>query len=95
MHSYKAKSVAHCKELYKESVERTLHFARIAEEMDLKPKVVSIGSTPPFMFKFDIPEGVTEIRPGTYILLITVVSTEAAQRSYVPITFACEASIKM
>ncbi|MDE1442211.1 alanine racemase, partial [Bacillus licheniformis] len=24
-HSYKAKSVAHCKELYKESVERTLH----------------------------------------------------------------------
>ena len=86
-HSYKAKSVAHCKELYKESVERTLHFARIAEEMDLKPKVVSIGSTPPFMFKFDIPEGVTEIRPGTYIFM------DASQANVIGTYDRCAASV--
>lgn len=82
-HSYKAKSVAHCKE----SVERTLHFARIAEEMDLKPKVVSIGSTPPFMFKFDIPEGVTEIRPGTYIFM------DASQANVIGTYDRCAASV--
>ena len=68
-HSYKAANIEECKELYSESVNRTLHFAKIAEEMELKPKVVSIGSTPPFMFKFEIPNGITEIRPGTYIFM--------------------------
>lgn len=31
--------------------------------------MVSIGSTPPFILGFDMPEGITEIRPGTYILM--------------------------
>lgn len=86
-HSYKAKSIEHCKELYEESVERTLHFARIAEEMDLKPKVVSIGSTPPFMFKFEIPEGVTEVRPGTYIFM------DASQANVIGTYDRCAASV--
>ncbi|WP_316572715.1 D-TA family PLP-dependent enzyme [Neobacillus sp. YIM B06451] len=68
-HSYKAENIDECKELYLESVNRTLHFAKIAEEMGLKAKVVSIGSTPPFMLNFEIPKGVTEIRPGTYIFM--------------------------
>ncbi|RDU38110.1 D-TA family PLP-dependent enzyme [Neobacillus piezotolerans] len=68
-HSYKAQNIDECKELYLESVNRTLHFAKLAEEMGLKPKVVSIGSTPPFMLNFEIPNGVTEIRPGTYIFM--------------------------
>lgn len=68
-HTYKVENVDECSELYNASVSRTLHFAEIATEMGLKPEVVSIGSTPPFMFKFDIPKGVTEIRPGTYILM--------------------------
>ncbi|WP_028401688.1 D-TA family PLP-dependent enzyme [Ectobacillus panaciterrae] len=68
-HTYAAESVGECKELYNASVSRTLRFAEIATEMGLKPEVVSIGSTPPFMFKFEIPKGVTEIRPGTYILM--------------------------
>ncbi|MBG9811225.1 alanine racemase [Bacillus endophyticus] len=86
-HSYKAKSIEHCKELYEESVERTLHFARVAEEMDLKPKVVSIGSTPPFMFKFEIPEGVTEVRPGTYIFM------DASQANVIGTYDRCAASV--
>lgn len=86
-HSYKAKSIEHCKELYEESVERTLHFARIAEKMDLKPKVVSIGSTPPFMFKFEIPEGVTEVRPGTYIFM------DASQANVIGTYDRCAASV--
>lgn len=68
-HSYKAENLEECKELYLESVNRTLRFAQIAEEMGQKPEVVSIGSTPPFMLKFEIPIGVTEIRPGTYIFM--------------------------
>ncbi|MEK5485121.1 D-TA family PLP-dependent enzyme [Lysinibacillus sp. FSL M8-0355] len=68
-HTYKAKSVEHCKELYIESVERTLYFSKIATDEGFNLEVVSIGSTPPFLLGFDIPKGITEIRPGTYILM--------------------------
>lgn len=68
-HTYGAENVEECKKLYNDSVQRTLHFAEIAKEMGLNLEVVSIGSTPPFLFKFEIPKGVTEIRPGTYILM--------------------------
>ncbi|PCK22045.1 alanine racemase [Bacillus pumilus] len=68
-HTYQAESKAHCQALYEEAVDRTLHFAQIAEEEGIMLEVVSIGSTPPFLFQFDIPKGVTEIRPGTYMLM--------------------------
>lgn len=68
-HTYSAESVEACKALYLEGVERTLSFAKLAEEKGWKDQVVSIGSTPPFMLGFDIPEGVTEIRPGTYVFM--------------------------
>lgn len=68
-HTYKASSVEHCKELYLESVNRTLHFGTLAKNAGFDVEEVSIGSTPPFLLGFDIPEGVTEMRPGTYILM--------------------------
>ena len=50
-------------------------------------RVVRIGSTPPFMFKFDIPEGVTEIRPGTYIFI------DASQSNLIGTYDRCAASV--
>ncbi|KAB2338418.1 D-TA family PLP-dependent enzyme [Cytobacillus depressus] len=86
-HTYKAENLDECRELYIASVKRTLHFAEIAEEMDLKPKVVSIGSTPPFMLKFEIPKGVTEIRPGTYIFM------DSSQANVIGTYDRCAASV--
>lgn len=86
-HSYKAENRDECEELYLESVNRTLHFAKIAEEMGRKPKVVSIGSTPPFMLKFKIPQGVTEIRPGTYIFM------DSSQANVIGTFDRCAASV--
>ncbi|AND39131.1 MULTISPECIES: D-TA family PLP-dependent enzyme [Cytobacillus] len=86
-HSYKAENIDECKELYLESVNRTLHFARIAEEMGVKPEVISIGSTPPFMLNFEIPDGVTEIRPGTYILM------DSSQANVIGTYERCAASV--
>jgi D-serine deaminase-like pyridoxal phosphate-dependent protein len=37
------------------------------EDRDLKPKTVSIGSTPSLMVSDHIQDGVTEIRPGSYV----------------------------
>lgn len=68
-HTYKADNEEHCKELYMQSAGRTIDFANIARERGFPLDVVSIGSTPPFLFGFDIPKAVTEIRPGTYILM--------------------------
>lgn len=68
-HTYKAIDKDECHDLFMTATTRTLHFANIARDMDFEIKTVSIGSTPPFMLGFDIPEGVTEIRPGTYILM--------------------------
>ncbi|MCZ2258597.1 D-TA family PLP-dependent enzyme [Sporosarcina sp. G11-34] len=86
-HSYAAENLEECKEIYFESVDRTLLFAKIAEEMDLKAKVVSIGSTPSLMQGFEIPEGVTEIRPGTYVLM------DASQANVIDTYARCAASV--
>lgn len=86
-HSYKAENIDECKELYLESVNRTLHFASIAAAMGLEPKVVSIGSTPPFLLKFEVPKGVTEIRPGTYILM------DASQANVIGTYERCAAAV--
>ncbi len=68
-HSYAAENIDACKEIYFVSQRRTLRFAQISEELGCKLEVVSIGSTPSMMHDFQILEGVTEIRPGTYILM--------------------------
>lgn len=68
-HSYKAKDLNDCKKIYIESQTRTLHFAKIAEELKSKLETVSIGSTPSLMHDFGVMNGITELRPGTYILM--------------------------
>ncbi|WP_052255854.1 alanine racemase [Salinicoccus sp. YB14-2] len=68
-HTYKAATIDELKELYDESSTRTLHFSDIARNHGMACDVVSIGSTPPFILGFELPEGITEIRPGTYILM--------------------------
>lgn len=68
-HSYKAKDLHELKAIYEEGQIRTLRFKDIAEELAFKMEVVSIGSTPPFMFDFGVMEGITEVRIGTYIFM--------------------------
>jgi D-serine deaminase-like pyridoxal phosphate-dependent protein len=86
-HSYKAENLDECREIFTRSVERTLRFAEIAEEMDLNPKVVSIGSTPSLMQNYEIPDGITEIRPGTYVLM------DASQANVIGTYDRCAATI--
>ncbi|MDY0406798.1 D-TA family PLP-dependent enzyme [Virgibacillus sp. 179-BFC.A HS] len=86
-HSYKAKDTPSCKELFLKATHRTLHFAEIAVQMGLPAETVSIGSTPPFMLGFDIPKGVTEIRPGTYIFM------DASQANVIGTYDRCAASV--
>lgn len=68
-HTYKAETVEELSVLFLEASERTIHFAAIASETGFEAETVSIGSTPPFILNLEVPDGVTEIRPGTYILM--------------------------
>jgi D-serine deaminase-like pyridoxal phosphate-dependent protein len=86
-HSYKAKDLNQCKAIFLESQMRTLNFARIAEELGFRLETVSIGSTPSLMHDFNIMEGVTEIRPGTYILM------DASQANAIGNYDRCAASV--
>ena len=86
-HSYKAENLDECREIFIDSVERTLRFAEIAEEMGLKSTVVSIGSTPSLMQNYEIPDGITEIRPGTYVLM------DASQANVIGTYDRCAATI--
>jgi len=70
-HSYGAKDLRELKEIFISSQKRTLEFAKLARDLDYELEVVSIGSTPSLMHDFPILEGITEIRPGTYILMDT------------------------
>lgn len=49
--------------------ERTLLFANMAKAAGFDISVVSIGSTPSMANGSDILEGITEVRPGTYIFM--------------------------
>ncbi|HOA14837.1 MAG TPA: D-TA family PLP-dependent enzyme [Bacillota bacterium] len=68
-HSYGAKDVSECENIHMESQKRTLRFADVAREMGFPLETVSIGSTPSLLHDFPVLDGVTEIRPGTYIFM--------------------------
>ncbi|MTI65674.1 MAG: D-TA family PLP-dependent enzyme [Firmicutes bacterium] len=67
--SYSAATIEECKKIHLKSQERTLKFVEIAKKMDFKIETVSVGSTPSMMHDFPILDGITEIRPGTYIFM--------------------------
>ena len=67
-HSYKAKNIEDCRKICLESQARTLRAGTMAKALGATIDTVSIGSTPSLMHS-DIIEGVTEIRPGTYIFM--------------------------
>jgi len=67
-HSYKAKDVETCIAVALESQERTLRAANILRELGVDVDTVSIGATPSLL-NAAISKGITEIRPGTYILM--------------------------
>lgn len=68
-HSYGGNSTAEIKEIFMQSQKDTLKYKKIAEELNSPIDVVSIGSTPSFMFDFEVLKGITEIRIGTYIFM--------------------------
>ncbi|HWQ29503.1 MAG TPA: D-TA family PLP-dependent enzyme [Negativicutes bacterium] len=68
-HSYHADNLDDCREKYIVSQKRTLRFAELAAELGCPPETVSIGSTPSLMHDFGVMPGITELRPGTYILM--------------------------
>lgn len=67
-HTYAAKDADECVRLALESQARTVRAAGIARELGASIDIVSIGATPSLMHA-DIIPGITEIRPGTYILM--------------------------
>lgn len=67
--SYGAADISECLNIHLTAQKRTLEFARLAKAKGMELETVSIGSTPSMMHDFPILEGVTEIRPGTYIFM--------------------------
>lgn len=68
-HSYSAENPDRCREIMLEAQRRTLRFAALARAHGMPCGTVSIGSTPTLMQHFEILEGITELRPGTYALM--------------------------
>lgn len=67
-HCYKASCAEKCIRLARIAHRRTVAAAELLRTMGHKIDIVSIGSTPSLMHG-GIAEGVTEIRPGTFILM--------------------------
>lgn len=68
-HSYSAATSEACRTLMLEAQKRTLRFAGLAKEQGMPCETVSIGSTPTLMNRYEILDGITELRPGTYALM--------------------------
>ncbi len=67
--SYGAKDLDECREIAIGAQRRTLHFAQLAKEHGMACETISYGSTPPLVNEVEILDGITEIRPGTYVLM--------------------------
>ncbi len=68
-HSYEARSPEEVRKVAAEEQAVMLRFADTLrkENQDLDPETISIGSTPTMLLAEDIREGITEIRPGSYV----------------------------
>ncbi len=69
-HTYKAKNIEECVFLARESQAKTLRAGNLLRDLGIEIDTISIGATPSLM-QSDILEGITEIRPGTYIFMDT------------------------
>lgn len=85
--SYSAASRKACRETSVSAQRRTLHFAQIARDNGFDISTVSIGSTPSLANGSEIIEGITEIRPGTYIFM------DASQANAVGDKSCCAATV--
>ncbi len=70
-HTYQAASIEDCILEFETAQKRVMRFAHIANEKGFELETVSIGATPSLMLGDKIVPGITEIRPGTYILMDT------------------------
>lgn len=69
-HCYNSPDLATCRKEFIASQKRTLRFVQIAKEQGFEIETVSIGSTPSLMHDdFPVLEGISEFRPGTYVLM--------------------------
>lgn len=68
-HAYSAKSVQEIRKIAVQEQETMVAFAQILSNHneDLKPEIVSIGSTPTISLSNEILDGITEVRPGNYV----------------------------
>jgi len=67
-HSYKAKDIEACIAASIESQKRTLRAGNMIKALGIEINTISTGATPAMMHA-GIIEGITEIRPGTYIFM--------------------------
>lgn len=67
-HSYRAQSAEDCRKICLDSQAKTIRAAELVRKLGAEVDTVSIGSTPSLMHS-EISEGITEIRPGTYIFM--------------------------
>lgn len=85
-HTYSASSPAKCRELFAKAQQDTLKAAQMIKEAGFAVNTVSIGATPSLLLADPLP-GITEIRPGTYILL------DAAQANLLGDYTRCAATV--
>lgn len=69
--SYRAENIDELKAISKGAQQRTISFAKAAEQYGMPCKTVSYGATPTFMNEVEILPGITELRPGTYVFMDT------------------------
>jgi D-serine deaminase-like pyridoxal phosphate-dependent protein len=72
-HSYKAENHEDCLRLFSDAQRLTVEYAKLARNLGFPCPTVSVGSTPSLliaaMHGVPLENGITEIRPGTYVFM--------------------------
>ncbi|NLB84439.1 MAG: alanine racemase [Synergistaceae bacterium] len=68
-HSYRAADSGEVKEIFRKSQQTMLETAELIRGAGIPVEEISVGSTPSLLLCDEILEGITEIRPGSYIFM--------------------------
>lgn len=91
-HSYGCRTLAALREVAAQEVGVTLRFAERLRSRGFTVPEISIGSTPTLAVLESVPDGVTEVRPGNYILL-DLAQVEIGHCTREDIAIAVEATV--
>jgi len=80
--TYNSQAIEECLKTFEITQNITLEYASLAKNAGFECKIISVGATPTALLCTKLKDGITEMRPGTYVLMDMGQSNAIGTRSH-------------